>query len=172
LVWPADAADEVSRRLDRLHFTGPNRTLAQDLSFAIDQLVEIAIRALSPAVNDTFSAMTCIDWLSDGVRYERFVERAFDKIRQPASGNPAVMIRQLDALGRIMEYTTTAEQRAALFDQADMIMRNCEHTVPEEEDRADVARRYDTLVAVAARVRKDVRSGIAQPVTSSTGTSD
>ncbi len=35
--------------------------------FAIDQLVEIAIRALSPAVNDTFTALTCIDWLGDGL---------------------------------------------------------------------------------------------------------
>ena len=47
--------------------TGPHRTLAQDLAFAIDQLVEIAIRALSPAVNDTFTALTCIDWLGDGL---------------------------------------------------------------------------------------------------------
>ena len=45
----------------------PHRTLAQDLAFAIDQLVEIAIRALSPAVNDTFTALTCIDWLGDGL---------------------------------------------------------------------------------------------------------
>jgi uncharacterized membrane protein len=45
----------------------PHRTLTQDSVFPIDQLVEIAIRALSPAVNDTFTALTCIDWLSDGL---------------------------------------------------------------------------------------------------------
>ncbi|MGZ4741398.1 MAG: DUF2254 domain-containing protein, partial [Ilumatobacteraceae bacterium] len=66
-VWPAEAAGAVQRNLERAHFTGPHRTLAQDLSFAIDQLVEIAIRALSPAVNDTFTAITCVDWLSDGL---------------------------------------------------------------------------------------------------------
>ena len=66
-VWPAEAADEIVRGLERAHFTGPHRTLAQDFAFAIDQLVEIAIRALSPAVNDTFTALTCIDWLSDGL---------------------------------------------------------------------------------------------------------
>src|SRR5204862_3618740 len=66
-VWPAHAADAVSHGLDRAHVTGPHRTLTQDLAFAIDQLVEIAIRALSPAVNDTFSALTCIDWLGDGL---------------------------------------------------------------------------------------------------------
>ena len=114
--------------LDEAHATGAHRTLSQDLSFAIDQLVEIAIRALSPAVNDTFTAMTCIDWLGDGLckltpdgtpafasdargrppftgdpSYERLVNRAFDKIRQAGRGMPAVLIRQLDPLARIME---------------------------------------------------------------------
>ena len=54
-VWPAAAAPGVARALGGAHATGPHRTLTQDLSFAVDQLVEIAIRALSPAVNDTFT---------------------------------------------------------------------------------------------------------------------
>ena len=66
-VWPPQAAPDVARGLERAHVTGAHRTLRQDLAFAIDQLVEIAIRALSPAVNDTFTALTCIDWLSDGL---------------------------------------------------------------------------------------------------------
>jgi uncharacterized membrane protein len=172
-VWPPDATPAVSNALRRAHITGPNRTLAQDLSFAIDQLVEIAIRALSPAVNDTFTALTCIDWLgaslckittswrpvrvhrdSHGyvrlitahVSYTRLVERAFEKIRQAGRGMPAVMIRQLDALTRVMAYTTTPEQRRVLLDQAEMILRSCEESIPEPADRADVQRRYDTLV--------------------------
>jgi uncharacterized membrane protein len=153
--------------------TGAHRTLRQDLAFAIDQLVEIAIRALSPAVNDTFTAMTCIDWLSDGLctitdswhsrrvyfddsgkvrliaaeaSYERFVDRAFDKIRQAGRGMPAVMIRQLDALSKVMEYTCTSEQRRVLRDQAEMILRSSEESVAEAADRADVRRRYDAVV--------------------------
>jgi len=66
-VWPPDASPKVALALARSHVTGPHRTLVQDPVFAIDQLVEIAIRALSPAVNDTFTALTCIDWLSDGL---------------------------------------------------------------------------------------------------------
>lgn len=60
-MWPAEAAAQVEQELVRGQVTGPYRTLAQDVSFGVDQLVEIAIRALSPAVNDTFTAMTCID---------------------------------------------------------------------------------------------------------------
>ena len=66
-VWPRGAAEQVARALDRAHITGPHRTLMQDPVFAIDQLVEIAIRALSPAVNDTFTALTCLDWLAAGL---------------------------------------------------------------------------------------------------------
>jgi len=174
-VWPADAARSVGRELQRAHFTGPNRTLAQDLAFAIDQLVEIAIRALSPAVNDTFTALTCIDWLGDGLcklsagwnpklahrdrlghirvisapaSFERFVDRAFDKVRQAGRGMPAVMIRQLEALTRVAQYATTIEQRAPLLEQAEMILRSSEEAIPAAPDRADVRRRYDDLLAV------------------------
>ena len=176
-VWPPSAASEVSRGLDKAHVTGAHRTLRQDLTFAIDQLVEIAIRALSPAVNDTFTALTCIDWLSDGLcqitaswhsrrvhfddtgkvrliaaesTYDRFVDRAFDKIRQAGRGMPAVLIRQLDALARVMDYTSTPAQRAVLLQQAEMIERQSETSVAEALDRADVRRRYDAVVAGAS----------------------
>jgi uncharacterized membrane protein len=66
-VWPQGAAGQVALSLAKAHVTGPHRTLMQDPVFAIDQLVEIAIRALSPAVNDTFTALTCIDWLAAGL---------------------------------------------------------------------------------------------------------
>jgi uncharacterized membrane protein len=66
-VWPATNAPKVVGALQRAHVAGPTRTLTQDPVFAIDQLVEIAIRALSPAVNDPFTALTCIDWLTDAL---------------------------------------------------------------------------------------------------------
>ncbi len=67
IVWPAEAAPDVARELGRAHVVGPHRTLFQDLQFGIDQMVEISIRALSPAVNDTFTALTCIDWIGDAL---------------------------------------------------------------------------------------------------------
>jgi uncharacterized membrane protein len=171
-VWPAAAAPGVARALGGAHATGPHRTLTQDLSFAVDQLVEIAIRALSPAVNDTFTALACIDWLGDGlgkiadrwrpatvhrdaaghvrvitvtVSFRRLVERAHDKIRQASRGMPAVMIRQLDAIAKVMAYTTSSEQREVLLEQAEMILRASEESVPEAADRVDVRRRYDAV---------------------------
>ena len=174
-VYPADAAEPVAKYLVRAQATGPHRTLTQDVAFGVDQLVEIAIRALSPAVNDTFTALTCIDWLadclckiapiwtptqvhrdhrglirviSDQVSYERLVQRAFEKIRQASRGMPAVMIRQLDALTTIMEQTTDAQRAQVLMEQAEMIQRANVESVPEASDRADVERRYVALKAL------------------------
>lgn len=177
-VWPVAAAPSVSRALRRAHISGPSRTLAQDLSFAVDQLVEIALRALSPAVNDTFTALTCIDWLGGSlcrvttswhpqhvhrdshgyvrvitadVSYRGLVERAFEKIRQAGRGMPAVMIRQLEALTKILDHTTHAAQRELLLDQAAMIYRASVQAIPEPSDVADVRREYDAVLHAAAR---------------------
>ena len=64
-VWPPEAASSVAEHLALGHVAGAYRTLPQDVSFGFDQLVEIAIRALSPAVNDTYTALTCVDWLGN-----------------------------------------------------------------------------------------------------------
>ena len=172
IVWPRGAAAEVALALSKAHVTGPHRTLVQDPVFAIDQLVEIAIRALSAAVNDTFTALTCIDWLSAGLgrvsgrvldegvyrdaagnvrlvesdpSYARMVNRAFDKIRQAASAMPAVLIRLMDSLGSIMLDTTSVEQRDVLRRQADMVLRLSEGTVAEPNDLEEIRFRYQRL---------------------------
>jgi uncharacterized membrane protein len=177
-VWPAEAADSVTRELAGAHVTGPYRTLAQDVSFGVDQLVEIGIRALSTAVNDTFTALTCIDWIGDSLyqvtgrwqptrvyrdatgavrvittetTWDRLVQRAFDKVRQAARGMPAVMIRQLDALAKIMERTSTAAERQVLLDQAAMIERLSAASVGEPTDRADISRAYQRVVVGASQ---------------------
>ena len=110
-------------------------------------MVEIAIRALSPAVNDTFTGVACVDWLADAllvlaekpplegnwydtngelrvwmpaVRIERLVKLAFDQIRQASATTPAVLIRQLEVIRRLAPRMPEAARRA-LAEQADAI---------------------------------------------------
>jgi uncharacterized membrane protein len=174
-VWPPEAAEPVARELARAHVTGPYRTLAQDVSFGVDQLVEICIRALSSAINDTFTALTCIDWIGDSLckvtgrwqptrvyrdgrgavrvittetTWERLVQRSFEKVRQASAAMPAVLIRQLDALAKVMERTSTAADRQVLLDQAIMIERLSASTVDEPSDRADISRAYQQVVDI------------------------
>ena len=171
-IWPPSEAPEILVALTRAHVTGPHRTLEQDAVFAIDQLVEIAIRALSPAVNDTFTALTCIDWLADGLctvserslppaarrdrtgairllepgpSYPRMVNRAYDKIRQAGADMPAVAIRLMESLAKILSYTAHEDQRVVLLRQADMIWRASQRSISEPEDLQEVERRYDRL---------------------------
>ena len=69
---------------------------------------------------------------------------------------PAVMIRQLDGLSKVMAYTTSPSQREVLLEQAEMILRSSEDSVPEERDRADVRRRYDAVRAADRSTTMDV----------------
>jgi uncharacterized membrane protein len=184
-VWPPEAAPLVRQALGRAHVIGPYRTLSQDVSFGIDQLVEIGLRALSAAVNDTFTALTCVDWLGESLckivaqwhparayrdaggyirviaaepSYDRLVQRSFEKIRQSSLGMPAVMIRMLEALARIMAETTSEGQRRVLLDQAAMIDRASERSVPEAADRADIRRRYEAILTMESRLTASGRN--------------
>jgi uncharacterized membrane protein len=181
-VFPQGAAQQVERALAKAHITGPHRTLMQDPVFAIDQLVEIAIRALSPAVNDTFTALTCLDWLSAGLTqvsrrelhvnvyrdeegrirligaswsYERIINRAYDKIRQAATGMPAVLIRLLDNISVVAMSTTSTFQREVLMRQADMVLKNAQESIDDENDLADVTIRYERAYEAFKERRDD-----------------
>ena len=149
------------------------------MSFGFDQLFRISICALTLAVNDPFTAMTCIDWLGENLckivagwhparvhrdaqgyirvitaelADHRLVQRSFEKIRQSSLGMPAVMIRALEALARIMTETTSDGQRLVLLEQAAMIDRASERSVPEAADRADIRRRYEAILTMESKL--------------------
>ncbi|HTW34859.1 MAG TPA: DUF2254 domain-containing protein [Rhizomicrobium sp.] len=146
-VVPAHQAPRLRAAIERHIVIGRHRTLSQDSEFAIAQIVEIAIRALSPAVNDTFTGVACVDWLADAllvlaerpliegnwydaaselrvwlpaVRIERLTKLAFDQIRQASATTPAVLIRQLDVIRRVGPRMPDAARRA-LVEQTEAI---------------------------------------------------
>jgi uncharacterized membrane protein len=87
--------------------------------------------------------------------YPRMVNRAFDKLRQAGRGMPAVIVRLLDSLNHIAEYTGDPSQRRILLRQADMILRGAELDIDEPDDLADIRRRYDGLVATSRRMTRN-----------------
>ncbi len=141
-VAPSRALDARLRSaIQTAHHIGPERTLQQDLEFAIDKLVQIALLALSAAINNTFNALICLDWLGDGLRmlaeqhseglvyhdahaairviehplpFTDVLDAAFGKIRYASGGNPTVVIHLLLTIGRLAPYLPTEEQRDAL----------------------------------------------------------
>ena len=67
-VWSADKIDEeLDRQIRRSYRIGRRRTPTQDVAYAFNQLVEVAVRAMSPAINDPFTAMTCLEYIGNGL---------------------------------------------------------------------------------------------------------
>ena len=174
------ASENVSRvesAIDRGILIGRHRTLTQDSEFGIAQVVEIAIRALSPAVNDTFTGVACVDWLADAlltlaerpplrgncydksgrlrvwmptVRLERLCKVAFDQIRQASATTPAVLIRQLDAITRLAPRLSDA-CRQVLHEQAGAVLETAGALVTLDRRDLDAAwnRAHTALEALA-----------------------
>lgn len=166
MVWPKDrVTDTLVDKINSAFVLGNQRTATQDIEFYFDQLVEIALRALSPGVNDPFTAITCIDRLGAGLcrlaqrgmpSTQRFdpqgrlrlvvsgstfagiVDTAFNQIRQSSRSNPAVAIRLLDAIMQIAGHVKSMEDASCLQRHAIMIIRGARESVPEAEDLVDV----------------------------------
>jgi uncharacterized membrane protein len=177
VIWPPQKVDEaLVKRVNDAFILGARRLRLQDVEFAINQLVEIAVRALSPGINDPFTAINCIDRLgaslahlaergipaarhygrdghlrliTDVVTFPGIVDAAFNQIRQHASSSVAVTIRLLEAIAIVAAHTRTQEQRAALRHQAEMIWRSSNEALPEDRDREDVKERYDLVLRTA-----------------------
>ena len=132
---------------------GPARTLQQDVEFGVLQIVDIALKAISPAVNDPTTAITCVDQLSrilirfasrdlpesllydlHGVArvsvpwtdFEHLLDSAFEQIRMYAKTDVAVSLRILRALGDIAVTTSDSSFRIVLRERAERVVKGCE----------------------------------------------
>jgi uncharacterized membrane protein len=169
-VWPGDRVTEpLERRINAAFTVGHQRTAAQDIEFAIHQLVEIAVRALSPGINDPFTAITCVDRLGSALRrlaqrempspfrldaqdrlrvvvpavtFAEIVDASFGPIRQYARSSAVVTIRLLETIAVIAGATHRLSDRAALLRQAEMIVRGARQALAEDDDRREVEERY------------------------------
>lgn len=181
-AYPASRVDdEVAQAIAECVVTGARRTLQQDIEFPIKQMVEIAVRALSPAINDPVTATTCVDQTSAGlcelagrelpspyvldesgrrrlvdgdpITWERLVGAGFDQVRQAASFHTLVYIHMLEALARIAGCVRAHERLDPLLREARLVVEAAERNVEAEADRGVVEQRYDALLTVAERVR-------------------
>lgn len=157
----------------RKYFTiGRTRTSLQDSEFSIHQMVEIASRALSPGINDPYTAIVCIDNLTsifcyltkvqfpskfrydeksdlkaimETVTYEGMLDAAFNQIRQYSKETPAVTIRLMEALITIRKFAKNDTQIKTIHKHADMILRLAEKSFVEKNDLEDLRDRWRTF---------------------------
>jgi uncharacterized membrane protein len=156
-------SSETSTELRGAFDFGPTRTLQQDMEFGVLQIVDIALKAISPAVNDPTTAIGCVDQLSrimirfasreppDPVLYdppgtirviipwisfERLLEGAFEQIRLYSKSDVAVSLRLLRALADIAVTTPDAGYRRTLAERGQQVVAGCSEKLADEELRA------------------------------------
>jgi uncharacterized membrane protein len=155
---------------------GPTRTLQQDVEFGVLQIVDIALRAISPAVNDPSTAISCVDQLSrilirfasreepasllydpPGMLrvsmlwpdFDRLVDAAFDQIRLYARADVAVSLRMLRALGDVARTIPDPAVQQRLAERGRRIVAGCAEKLDESELR-EMRLRLGTLERLAA----------------------
>lgn len=191
-VWPPHAvSDELMKQVQDAFVVGNQRTLAQDAEFGILQLVEVAVRALSPGINDPFTAIACVDRLGsvlvrlarrnmpspyqrddDGavrvivspLTFSGMIDAAFNPLRQYARNNADVTIRMLESIAIVAGAVQQERDRESLRRHATMIVNGADAALPEEQDRHDLQLRYIAVLrALDAGSKKSKTTGDRDP---------
>lgn len=175
-VWAQQdtLSEEDAAQLRRVFSLGARRTPVQDVRYGVRQLTEIAARALSPGINDPFTAMGCTDWLADalaemarhdapsGVRrgadgaprlleepvgFAELAHLGFEPIRTYGANTAMVAVHLLGALARLAEQVDRPEDRAALLHEAELTAAAASHALGTEADLQRVRHEFDRVRA-------------------------
>ncbi|MGJ3508282.1 DUF2254 domain-containing protein [Enemella sp. A6] len=149
LAWPESAAEDAQRQMrDHIH-VAQSRTTDQDLRFAEQQVVELAVRALSSGTNDPYTAINAIEQVTAGIltavsRSEsanalldddgeprlylrpipvhEIVSTPFDHIRPYATGNALVLTALVDLAARVRAAAVDPSVAAIADRQVDTLL--------------------------------------------------
>jgi uncharacterized membrane protein len=169
-VYPGERlSKDLMAEIQDAILTGIHRTPVQDPDFSLRHLDEIADRALSPAVNDPYTAVAVIDRLSaslcklmsralppgvfrgkDGAvrlactqpTYAGLIQAGFNQIRQNGAGMPIIVLHLLEAIERVAEHVRLPAQHEALAEQAQVMMEAARSCIRDEFDRRRIEERY------------------------------
>lgn len=167
--------ESLDRSLTGCFTVGASRTTQQDVEFALEQLVEIAVRALSPGINAPFTAAACLDRLlqafsrligrelpspyrlsSDGVirvtapstDFRALCEKAFDPIRHYGSTSPVVLLKMMEVLGLLVHRCPRSDRLQVLLDHAVETRRVAERNIDSESVLRSLTEKYEQMLAV------------------------
>jgi len=165
--------EKIDEKVYKYFLIGSNSTAEQDPEYAIRQLVEVAVRALSPGINDPFTAISCINRLGDNiaflinrqfpidghfdesgklrlqlrlVTFSGIVEASFNQIMQHGKSDIAVIIHLLKTLLELSNMVISTDQAEAIKIQANSVFLSSEDVFYADKDRRDLSNCYDAIV--------------------------
>jgi uncharacterized membrane protein len=145
------------------------RTVEQDAAFGIRQIVDVALKSLSPGINDTTTSVTCIDYLTSILAnlasrqipssyqfekgelrlitkyqsFENLLNESFDQIRNNAKGNVTIILQMLNSIQTLTSLTASPRRRQALNNQVQWIIENSDRSVDSIHDRAKINKQLE-----------------------------
>lgn len=170
-VWAKDSLSD-KQELEFLDgfATGNSRSAYQNILFLADELVEILARALSPGVNDPFTAMNCINWFHSSMKifavgelpspfrydkagklrliaypvtFESFVQTICNQSRAYIATDRNTTIKMMTVLTEITAIVKEADHKACVMKQLDNLKLAAEELLPSEVDKAEVRKHYN-----------------------------
>ncbi len=168
-----EGADTAIRSATAL---GESRGSSADIEFAVRQLVEVAVRALSPGINDPHTAISVLDRLGASLcdiastrlptgvwgtennpslvvpstTYDGLTDTMFHMIRQNAAQNTAVLIRLIEVLSSVLSCEREPTRIGTLRRHADLVLGDARRNVTTPADLADVVMRHESFMAVSS----------------------
>lgn len=164
--------DGIAQKFQACFTFDVKRSPAQDILFLVEQLVEVAAKAVSPGVNDPFTAINSLDWLAaaagtlaqrsvpsairvddDGnprllakaVEFSEFCETAFTALRPYIAADPNVSIHLMRLFATLSRESLTTDRRAVIQRQAAALQSLCEERFSDPNDKAKLAHWHGTF---------------------------
>ncbi len=168
-----DVAQGVANELASAFVWGNQRTSLQDLRFQLNQLVEVAIRALSPGVNDPFTAMNCIDWLMMGLHrldqrvlpsayhrdknqtlrlvtkvdtFESLSALVFDQLRPYVASDANVSTHMMKSLTGLTRDVSSESHRRLLIRHGGRLMRESRRRINDATSLVDIRQYHRSMI--------------------------
>jgi uncharacterized membrane protein len=166
-------SDEIVDQMLATFVLGTQRTATQNLRFVFNQLIEIAMRALSPGVNDPFTAINCMDWLQsalenlaerelpDAYRFDDdrnlrmvaepeqfadFTSLVFDQLRPYVSADRNASIHMMEMIAKVAVSASCDSHRRLLVKQAGALRRECKTTLNDQRGTELLSDRYRSII--------------------------
>ena len=173
----APPVEGVAEAISRSIALGSTRASSSDIEFAVRQLVEVAVRALSPGINDPHTAISVLDRLGSAlcdltplylptgvyafngavalvvpsVDYDGLVDAMFHMIRQNAAGSVPVLARMIEVLTSVASCERDPARGESLQRHADLVLEDAERNVKGSADLRDIRQRHRAFRSTRSR---------------------